>query len=89
MAEELGGRMEKHFADEEGEMRSRGYPGLAAHRSEHQVFLQRFAALRRDVDAGAPQAGEALFSYLADWLKDHIGRQDKAFAAFRGLAKAA
>ena len=89
MAEVLGGRMEKHFAEEEGEMRARGYPGLAAHRSQHQVFLQRLAALRRDVDAGLPQAGEALFSYMADWLQDHIGRKDKDFAAFQGLAKAA
>ena len=89
MADVMAGHIEEHFAEEEREMRTRGYPGLAAHRGEHQAFLQRFAGLRRDVEAGAPQAGEALFTFMADWLKNHIGREDKAFAAFQGLAKAA
>lgn len=89
MGELLGGRAERHFADEEQEMRARGYPKLAQHRAQHQAFLQRFAGLRQGLDSGAPQAGEALFSFAADWLKDHILAEDKAFAAFRGLAKAA
>jgi hypothetical protein len=29
------------------------------------------------------------FDYVADWLRDHTGREDKAVAGFQRLAKAA
>jgi methyl-accepting chemotaxis protein len=89
MVETLATTMQTHFADEERLMRSGGYPGLAAHHASHQAFLQRFAVLRRDVEAGAPNGDQALFGYVADWLKDHIKEEDKAFATFQRLAKAA
>ncbi len=89
MVETLARTMRAHFAEEEALMLQRGYPGLAAHQAKHQAFVQRFAELRREVEADAPNAAKALFEYVADWLKDHIGREDKAFAGFQRLAKAA
>ena len=89
MATTLSSAIQGHFTEEEREMRARNYPGFAEHHAQHQAFLQRFAALRRDLEADAPDTAQALFAYVADWLKDHILKQDKALAAFQGLAKAA
>jgi methyl-accepting chemotaxis protein len=89
MVETLSTRMHNHFTEEEALMRQRGYQGLAAHHSEHQAFLQRFGVLRREVEAGAPDAGRALFAFVADWLKSHIQQEDMAFVRAQRLAKAA
>jgi methyl-accepting chemotaxis protein len=85
----LAGAMQQHFTEEEALMRQRGFADLAAHQAKHQAFLQHFAGLRRDVEAGAPNAEQALFTYAVDWLKDHIRVEDMAFARSQRLAKAA
>lgn len=89
MVETLSTALRTHFTDEELLMRTSSYPGLAKHQARHQAFLQRFSELRNEVETGAPNAGQVLFNFVADWLKDHILVEDKAFVGFKRLAKAA
>ena len=72
----------RHFADEERLMHKIGYPDLAEHRSIHQDLLAKFAVLEGRMAANEPDAGPALFKFLADWLKSHTYRQDLAFVEF-------
>ena len=54
-----------------------------------QAFAQRFERLRSDVDAGKPDAANALFEHLADWTKSHILAYDKKVAEYAISRKAA
>ncbi|HYI70934.1 MAG TPA: bacteriohemerythrin [Skermanella sp.] len=85
----LVGSMSEHFADEEGQMTRMGYPGAADHIRDHAGFIQRFDRLRSDVDAGKPDAANALFEHLADWTKSHILAYDKKVAEYAISRKAA
>jgi methyl-accepting chemotaxis protein len=85
----LVGSMSEHFADEERQMTRMGYPGAADHIRDHAGFIQRFDRLRSDVDAGKPDAANALFEHLADWTKAHILAYDKKVAEYAISRKAA
>jgi hemerythrin-like metal-binding protein len=74
--------MSNHFRAEESLMSRANYLGLAEHRVEHQDFLSRFDAFKRDVESGRTDAPKALFEFCANWLKDHIHGEDLALASF-------
>ena len=83
----LVGSMREHFADEEEQMTRMGYPGAADHIRDHADFTKRFDRLRADVDAGKPDAANALFEHLADWTKSHILAYDKKVAEYASIAE--
>ena len=85
----LGAALQRHLVDEERLMRDSGYAGLAAHQASHQDFLQRFATLRRDVEAGIPGAVQALFDQFSDWITQHIRNEDFAFVRTLRMKQAA
>lgn len=74
----------EHFSAEERLMGARGYPELPAHHAEHERFAAELAELVRAYEGGG---GTLLLSVKANsrvtaWLRDHIMRRDRAFAAF-------
>jgi hemerythrin len=73
-----------HFAAEEREMSRRGYPGLAAHRSEHEEFTRRVNDLSRSfLEHGANiQVVLMTMRSAEEWLVNHIKKTDRAMAAF-------
>jgi methyl-accepting chemotaxis protein len=89
MVSSLSRIMTDHFSAEETLMRRASYPGLSEHRIEHQDFLSRFDAFKRDVESGRADAPVALFEFCANWLKNHIHGEDLALAAFLRHSKAA
>ncbi len=72
--------MPEHFQKEEEAMRRGGYADLPRHRDAHQAFFRRYETLKRQVEQGEPEAAAALFEFVAQWLKEHIVKEDKAFA---------
>ena len=74
--------MAKHFTEEEREMADAGYPDLDAHKGMHKDFLDRYAALVKRIEGGERKALEDLFTYVADWLKAHIFKADRAYVQF-------
>jgi hemerythrin len=75
----------EHFGTEEALMERQGYPGLEAHRKEHQDVILRITALKRRIDEGEQPTIEVSI-LLAEWLEYHIHDHDQAFAEFsRGV----
>jgi hemerythrin len=69
-----------HFAHEEGLMARAFYPGLAAHRAQHQSLIARLAELESRADAGASVTIETM-TFLRTWLIQHIQQEDMAYSA--------
>jgi hemerythrin-like metal-binding protein len=71
-----------HFAAEELLLQQHGYPGLAAHRYEHQMLAQKLTKFHLSNIAGKPDIPSSLLVFLQTWLRDHILKTDKEYSAF-------
>jgi hemerythrin len=71
-----------HFASEESLMTKHEFPGLAAHRIEHDKFTQSVVKFLEDYRAGKPGVPVSLMLFLQTWLKEHILTTDKAYSGF-------
>jgi len=74
-----------HFAAEEALMSAHKFPGLDAHRMEHQKFGEKVAAFLADYKAGKSGVPVSLMLFLQNWLKGHIQTTDKAYSDFLNL----
>jgi hemerythrin len=66
-----------------------GYDDIAKHRQDHEVFLRQFEIRKSGLQAGKPNAGNVIFEFCSEWLKEHIQRDDRAFADYLSQRKAA
>jgi len=73
-----------HFSEEERLMESLGYPGLAAHREEHEAYARRLDGLGSQFESEGDSAAlmAALDGLLRLWLLEHISRADRLLAEF-------
>jgi hemerythrin len=71
-----------HFASEEFFMEAHHYPGLAAHRLEHQAFARSIDKYVDDHKKGKSGVPVSLLLFLQTWLREHILKTDKAYGAF-------
>jgi hemerythrin-like metal-binding protein len=71
-----------HFQREEALMAQYDFPGLAAHRQQHQEMIDEvgklLTAYRQDRDATIERA----IRYLQTWLLNHINGTDKEYTEF-------
>ncbi|MBL8492346.1 MAG: bacteriohemerythrin, partial [Rhodocyclaceae bacterium] len=75
-----------HFATEHRLMEIHGFPDIAAHDRQHDLFE---AQNRQFVERFAPGDELRLLQATKDWLMDHIANADKALGAYlrsRGIA---
>jgi len=74
----------EHFNAEEKIMTGRRYPGLSAHKQEHEHFKQRIATIKKEfLEFGATIHVVLLAVRTAgDWLVSHIRKTDKALGEF-------
>lgn len=71
-----------HFAYEEKLFREHGYPGDAAHRTEHAKLTEQAKTLVARHKAGQGDVALATLKFLCDWLNEHILGSDRNFAPF-------
>jgi hemerythrin len=71
----------EHFSDEERLMLSCNYPGLPAHRTEHDQFVARLQEIQVNFIAGE-KMGESILDFLVDWLVCHIKGTDQDYSRF-------
>lgn len=70
-----------HFQREEKVMEAAGYPGLEAHRHQHNDLTDKVRALQKSYAAGSPDVvGVAVLDFVKTWLVEHILGHDRAFA---------
>jgi hemerythrin len=76
--------VDRHFAAEERFMEEQRYPGLASHRAEHVVLVEKVRLI--DVEHRAngtdPTTATSMHRLLSDWLRTHIGLSDASMASF-------
>jgi hemerythrin-like metal-binding protein len=72
---------QSHFRDEEREMQKAGYPRLPEHRREHAELTSTVLRFQQDLAAGRVALSVQLLGFLKAWLREHIQKSDKAFAA--------
>jgi hemerythrin-like metal-binding protein len=77
----------EHFGEEERLMLSYGYPGLAAHRKEHDAFVARLREIQISFNNGN-KMGESVLDFLIDWLVCHIKGTDQGYNRFINLQAA-
>ncbi|CAA7625783.1 Methyl-accepting chemotaxis protein [Magnetospirillum sp. LM-5] len=74
--------MKTHFANEERTMTRAAYPELEAHQANHRLFVEKFQAGKRAIEQDQPDAGTALFDFLASWTREHFAHDDHDMARF-------
>jgi hemerythrin len=77
-----------HFATEEEFLKRRKYPGLAAHKLEHERFTTHVLRFQEDFAAGRKSVDMELMNFLRYWWSNHIMQTDKQYSAFLGLSAA-
>ena len=71
----------EHFGEEERLMLSCNYPGLAAHRKEHDQFVSRLREIQADFIDGH-EMGMNVLDFMVDWLVCHIKGTDQGYSRF-------
>jgi hemerythrin-like metal-binding protein len=74
----------EHFEQEDGWMRSTGFPPRECHMREHEYVLESIRQVRDDVAGGRAglQLVHALAGYLFQWFPGHADYLDSALAAW-------
>jgi hemerythrin len=81
IVEELANYTHTHFQREEALMEQTKFPGLDAHRVEHQKLMAKVSEYKAALDKGSGVNTSAVMEFLREWLAKHINRMDKAYAS--------
>lgn len=79
---ELAAYTVTHFRAEEELLRKANYPGLVAHRAEHQKYVAKVNQFAEDLKAGKNASSISVLGFLKDWLAEHIRRTDRSYSAY-------
>ena len=71
-----------HFETEEKYFKMYNYPGLAAHKKEHDDFVNKVIDLETRYNAGKMILSIEITNFLKDWLTKHIQGTDKKYVDF-------
>lgn len=70
-----------HFTAEEQYMQKFGYPGYAAHKTEHDAFVAKVAGFRKDYAAGKLGLSIEVMKFLRNWVTGPIRGSDTHYPA--------
>ena len=73
---------EDHFMLEESYMNHIKYPRLPSHREDHARLRARIRYLRQRLGEGDREKALELSNHLCQYLRDHILKEDSAYAEF-------
>jgi hemerythrin len=71
-----------HFAHEERLMRLHGYPGFAAHKTQHDALTAKVVKFQTDFQEGKVNMSVELLQFLKTWLESHIKGTDQQYSPF-------
>jgi len=80
IVEDLERYAQIHFTAEEALMAKAKYPQLAAHKAEHQKFIESVAKFRQELNSGNSGQSITVSSFMNNWLVNHILRTDKRYS---------
>lgn len=79
---ELSEYVNYHFLAEERKMRTYGYPELEQHIKAHDGFKQKLNELISEYKSGNLNVTGETYSFLKNWLINHIQKEDKKYSTF-------
>lgn len=71
-----------HFNTEEELIGKFGYPTLENHQIEHKKFVEQVLKFKEDIKLEKLQLKFDVFSFLKDWLMNHIVVSDKKYMKY-------
>ncbi|NWJ39397.1 MAG: hemerythrin family protein [Geothrix sp.] len=71
-----------HFRFEEGVIQDTGFPRVAEHRKMHAELLDQIRVMQTRLMAGGHVSHKAVVRFLADWLTNHILREDMEYKPY-------
>jgi hemerythrin len=71
-----------HFSAEEKLMIQLNYPEYELHKQEHEILTKQVMEKFEDYKHGRVLVGLHLFTFLKNWLYDHIMKEDKKYGEF-------
>ena len=77
--DELSAYTVYHFQNEEKYMTQFKYPGLAAHKHEHESFVSKVDSFQKDFESGKLGLSLEIMTFLKDWVSNHIKGTDKKY----------
>ena len=72
----------RHFRFEEDLMQQVGFPQGADHKQMHEALLRQVQEMRASVKAGGHVGTKSVVRFLADWLTNHILREDLEYRPY-------
>lgn len=72
----------QHFADEETQMTSAGYPKLVEHQASHATFLRRVQVLRSECNRRETELMSMFIDLLDAWFRNHERTADQHVLSF-------
>jgi hemerythrin len=71
-----------HFKEEEQMLSAHGYPQFAAHKKQHEAFIERFTQLQKDHNSGKLGVSIQTRDLLKTWWETHIKTIDMQYSSF-------
>jgi hemerythrin len=86
---ELGDYLVAHFSAEESFMAQAGYPERSRHKAAHDIFMQDFMQLARELDASGltPLVRQWVVARVPEWIRFHIQANDVPLGEFLSARK--
>ncbi len=73
---------ENHLQEEEGILKSNGYPDFASHVAIHQDYLDKMKTLLAASEEDIESSVQETYAFLRHWWMDHIISEDKKYGEF-------
>jgi hemerythrin len=71
-----------HFSTEEKILERINYPGITAHKKEHEDFIREILRQVQAFEQGKKFVPNLFVRFLRDWVLTHIAMSDKAYAEY-------
>ena len=82
IVDDLRALSEVHFRFEEELIQRSGFPQVAEHRKMHDELLDQVRMMRASLAVGGHVSHKAVVRFLADWLQNHILREDMEYKPY-------
>ncbi len=79
---ELAQYAKTHFTSEEAYFQMYNYPEKDEHKREHEEFVKKVRQFQADLEAGRAMVTMSVFTFLAEWVRNHVLVSDKKYGPF-------